>query len=114
MDFRKNYVKFADPAFDGEPVAVKEFGENDPFTDDDDFVGNEQGENDSVDDTNANWDGGDDSEWDDSEDNDEDGRRKNPAADILHVMAQFFFAAPLWSLGQNAIQFRKSQPFFSR
>lgn len=24
----------------------------------------------------------------------------NPAADILHVMAQFFFAAPLWSLGQ--------------
>jgi len=38
----------------------------------------------------------------------------NPAADILHVMAQFFFAAPLWSLGQNAIQFRKSQPFFRR
>jgi len=36
MDFRKNYVKFADPAFDGEPVAVKEFGENDPFTDNDD------------------------------------------------------------------------------
>ena len=26
-----------------------------------------------------------------------------PAADVLHVMAQFFFAAPLRSLGQNAI-----------
>lgn len=85
MDFRKNYVKFADPAFDGEPVAVKEFGENDPFTDDDDFVGNEQGENDSVDDTNANWDGGDDSEWDDSEDNDEDGRRKKGKRKKIYV-----------------------------
>ena len=85
MDFRKNYVKFADPAFDGEPVAVKEFGENDPFTDDDDFVGNEQGETDSVDDTNANWDGGDDSEWDDSEDNDEDGRRKKGKRKKIYV-----------------------------
>ncbi|MEE0524944.1 MAG: hypothetical protein UDI22_03335, partial [Faecalibacterium prausnitzii] len=36
------------------------------------------------------------------------------AADVRHVMMQFFFAAPLWSLGQNAIQFRKSLPFFSR
>ena len=85
MDFRKNYVKFADPAFDGEPVAVKEFGENDPFTDDDDFVGNEQGETDSVDDTNANWDGGDDSEWDDSEDNEEDGRRKKGKRKKIYV-----------------------------
>ena len=32
----------------------------------------------------------------------------------IDVMAQFFFATPLWSLGQNAIQFRKSQPFFRR
>ena len=32
----------------------------------------------------------------------------------IDVMAQFFFAAPLWSLGQNAIQFRKIQPFFRR
>ena len=31
--------------------------------------------------------------------------KTHPAADIFHVMAQFFFAAPLWSLGQNAIQF---------
>ena len=85
MDFRKNYVKFADPAFDGEPVAVKEFGENDPFTDDDDFVGDEQGETDSVDDTNANWDGGDDSEWDDSEDNEEDGRRKKGKRKKIYV-----------------------------
>lgn len=84
MDFRKNYVKFADPAFDGEPVAVKEFGENDPFTDDD-FVGDEQGETDSVDDTNANWDGGDDSEWDDSEDNEEDGRRKKGKRKKIYV-----------------------------
>ena len=38
----------------------------------------------------------------------------HPAADIFHVMAQFFFAAPLRSLRQNAIQFRKSLPFFSR
>lgn len=85
MDFRKNYVKFADPAFDGEPVAVKEFGENDSFTDDDDFVGDEQGETDSVDDTNANWDGGDDSEWDDSEDNEEDGRRKKGKRKKIYV-----------------------------
>ncbi len=34
MDFRRNYVKFADKEFDGEPVAVKEFGEDDPFMDD--------------------------------------------------------------------------------
>ena len=42
MDFRRNYVKFADKEFDGEPVAVKEFGENDPFTDNDEH-GNETG-----------------------------------------------------------------------
>ncbi len=36
MDFRKNYVKFADPAFDGEPVKIKTVDGDDPFTDDDD------------------------------------------------------------------------------
>ena len=35
LDFRKNYLKFADPAFDGEPVKVKEVGENDPMDNDD-------------------------------------------------------------------------------
>ena len=34
LDFRKNYLKFADPAFDGEPVKVKTVGENDPMDDD--------------------------------------------------------------------------------
>ena len=38
----------------------------------------------------------------------------NPATDVLHFDTQFFFAAPLRSLRQNAIQFRKSLPFFSR
>lgn len=33
MDFRKNYVNFADPAFDGEPVKIKDVGENDDFND---------------------------------------------------------------------------------
>ena len=36
MDFRQNYVNFADPAFDGEPVKVKDVDENEDFTDDDD------------------------------------------------------------------------------
>ena len=36
----------------------------------------------------------------------------NPATDVLHFGTQFFFAAPLRSLGQNAIQFRKRLPFF--
>ena len=35
VDFRKNYVKFADPEFDGEPVKIKDVGENDDFGDDD-------------------------------------------------------------------------------
>jgi len=34
MDFRKNYIKFADPAFDGEPVKIKDIGEDDDFGDD--------------------------------------------------------------------------------
>jgi type I restriction enzyme R subunit len=34
MDFRKNYVKFADPAFDGDPVQIKDVGEDGSFTDD--------------------------------------------------------------------------------
>lgn len=84
MDFRKNYVKFADPAFDGEPVAVKEFGESDPFTDDD-FVGDEQGETDGMDDTNDNWDGDDNSDWDDIEDNEEDGGRKEGKRKKIYV-----------------------------
>ncbi len=33
MDFRRNYVKFADPAFDGDPVQIKDVGEDDSFTD---------------------------------------------------------------------------------
>ena len=84
MDFRKNYVKFADPAFDGEPVVVKEFGESDPFTDDD-FVGDEQGETDGMDDTNDNWDGDDNSDWDDIEDNEEDGGRKKGKRKKIYV-----------------------------
>lgn len=84
MDFRKNYVKFADPAFDGEPVAVKEFGESDPFTDND-FVGDEQGETDGMDDTNDNWDGDDNSDWDDIEDNEEDGGRKKGKRKKIYV-----------------------------
>ena len=35
MDFRKNYVKFADPEFDGDPVQIKDVGEYDDFDDDD-------------------------------------------------------------------------------
>lgn len=35
MDFRQNYVNFADPAFDGEPVKVKDVGEDEDFNDDD-------------------------------------------------------------------------------
>lgn len=34
----------------------------------------------------------------------------NPATDVLHFDTQFFFAAPLRSLGQNAIQFQKRLP----
>ena len=36
MDFRKNYIKFADPAFDGDPVQIKDVGEHDPMDDDTD------------------------------------------------------------------------------
>lgn len=35
MDFRKNYVKFADPEFDGEPVKIKDVGEKDGFDEND-------------------------------------------------------------------------------
>ena len=68
MDFRKNYVKFADPAFDGEPVAVKEFGEDDPFTDDEDDPDNGAGATGGVE-------SGDDTGWDDwDEDGEDDGQ----------------------------------------
>lgn len=50
MDFRKNYVKFADPAFDGEPVVIKEYGEDDPFDGEDDPV---------IDGSDPAWDGDD-------------------------------------------------------
>lgn len=85
MDFRKNYVKFADPAFDGEPVAVKEFGESDPFTDDD-FVGDEKGKTDGID-INDNGDGDDNSDWDDSEEDGEckKGKRKKIYVDGIPV-----------------------------
>ena len=65
MDFRKNYVKFADPAFDGEPVAVKEFGEDDPFTDDEDDPDNGAGATGGVE-------SGDDTGWDDWDEGGED------------------------------------------
>ncbi|MBO6304518.1 MAG: DEAD/DEAH box helicase family protein [Selenomonadaceae bacterium] len=35
MDFRKNYIKFADPAFDGEPVKIKDISESDDFNEGD-------------------------------------------------------------------------------
>ena len=38
MDFRKNYIKFADPDFDGEPVKIKDVGEDDGFEDGDDDI----------------------------------------------------------------------------
>lgn len=38
MDFRKNYVKFADPAFDGAPVRIKDVGEDDPFEEKEDDI----------------------------------------------------------------------------
>ena len=78
MDFRKNYVKFADPAFDGEPVAVKEFGENDPFTDDDDkSAGEGLGRDDETgnDDGWINGNNDNDGEGEDVGD-DEDGKKK--------------------------------------
>lgn len=52
MDFRKNYVKFADPAFDGEPVRVKDIGEDGDFCDPEDY--GESTDNDTnTDDTTA-------------------------------------------------------------
>lgn len=61
MDFRKNYVKFADPAFDGDPVQIKDIGENDNFTENDIDTNNPDNDynNDSTADTNnANGDNG--------------------------------------------------------
>ncbi len=36
MDFRQNYAKFTDPAFDGAPVRIKDIGESGPINDTDD------------------------------------------------------------------------------
>ena len=43
MDFRRNYVKFADPLFNGDPVSIKEVGEHDPFPNDEKPDGQEEG-----------------------------------------------------------------------
>ena len=77
MDFRKNYVKFADPAFDGEPVAVKEFGENDPFTDDGDESDYNGQENTGEVGGDDGWDDGDgDGDGADTEGEDNNGKKK--------------------------------------
>ena len=93
MDFRKNYVKFADPAFDGEPVAVKEFGENDPFTDDDTDAKTEGAEDagsdeDDWDDDDIEGEGEDDEGADTGDDGDngkKKGRRKKLYVDGVPV-----------------------------
>ena len=77
MDFRKNYVKFADPAFDGEPVAVKEFGENDPFTDDGDESDYDGQENTGEVGGDDSWDDGDgDGDGADTEGGDNNGKKR--------------------------------------
>ncbi|MCD7957192.1 MAG: DEAD/DEAH box helicase family protein [Lachnospiraceae bacterium] len=56
MDFRKNYVKFADPAFDGEPVRIKDVGEDEPFNPDDEMPDDEEtGTENPVDDGDDDW-----------------------------------------------------------
>ena len=76
MDFRKNYVEFANPAFDGEPVAVKEFGENDPFTDDESDNNIGQVDSDNTDDTFKELHRGDNDDWTEADDIDEAGLKK--------------------------------------
>ena len=74
LDFRKNYTKFADPAFDGEPAKIKDVGEDDVFTDDDDENGGEPDTGWPGDDMGP--DGDTDSDNDDDRpgnDNDDDG-----------------------------------------
>lgn len=69
MDFRKNYVKFADPAFDGEPVRIKDVGEDEPFNPEDDGTEDIPPENgtEDIDDFDDEENGGDNgnSDWGD-------------------------------------------------
>ena len=78
MDFRRNYVKFADPSFNGDPVSVKEVGEHDPFPDDENPGGQEEGSNDGFGDdgTTDREDDGWSNEPDDESGSGEDGKRK--------------------------------------
>ena len=73
MDFRKNYVKFADDAFDGEPVMVKEVGEHDPFDDDDEDSGRDEDRGPDNDDNLDEDTGGD---WDNGGNGDSDGGKR--------------------------------------
>ena len=76
MDFRKNYVKFADPEFDGDPVKIKDVGEDDDFGDDDTDTPDNGGDTDTGNDDSDNSGGshGGDDSGDDG--GDETGRKK--------------------------------------
>ena len=87
MEFRKNYVKFSDPEFGGDPVKIKDIGEYDEFGDDDTDTTNNGGATDDGFD-NSRSGNGDDGSGDDgsggdgssgdgnSGDGDELGRKK--------------------------------------
>ena len=78
MDFRKNYVKFAEPEFDGEPVKIKDVGEEDSF-DDGDTPNNDQMKD------GCWYDEEDTDNWEEGEkDNKERGRDK-PIVDVPEV-----------------------------
>lgn len=78
MDFRKNYVKFAEPGFDGEPVKIKDVGENDSF-DDGDTPDNDQMEEDCW------YDEEDTDDWEDPEDDDRGHGKDKPIVDVSEV-----------------------------
>ena len=80
MDFRKNYVKFADPEFDGDPVKIKDVGEDDDFGDDDTDTPDNGDDTDTDEDgfDNGDGDNGNDGSGDNGDDGngDEPGRKK--------------------------------------
>ena len=78
MDFRKNYVKFAEPEFDGEPVKIKDVGEDDSF-DDVDTPDNDQKEEDCW------YDEDDADDWEGGENNDKGRGRDKPIVDVPEV-----------------------------
>lgn len=78
MDFRKNYVKFAEPEFDGEPVKIKDVGEEDSF-DDSDAPENNKAEN------GCWYDEEDTDYWEDADDYDKGHSRDKPIVDVPEV-----------------------------